>query len=88
MSQVFYDSAEVYNWHDGNKNNFKNNLRTIEAQIALKLKNNKPRPKFTASYKKACINLEKLKPFLPNSKAEVVNAAYDQLPLILKLPGS
>ena len=44
---VFYDSAEVYNWHDGNKNNLvKNNLRTIKAQIV---------PKLTGSYKKkAC----------------------------------
>ena len=40
--------AEVYNWHDGNKNN----LRTVEAQIVSKLKNNEPRPKFTGSYKK------------------------------------
>ena len=41
----FYDSAEVYRWHDGNKNN----LRTIEAQIVQKLKN-ETRPKFTSSY--------------------------------------
>ena len=34
--------------HDGNKNN----LRTTEAQIVLKLKNNEARPKFTG--KKAC----------------------------------
>ena len=34
----------------------KNSLRTIEAQIAQKLKNNEARPKFTGSYiKKACI---------------------------------
>ena len=34
----------------------KNNLRTIEAQIVQKLKNNEARPKFTGSYKKkACI---------------------------------
>ena len=39
------------NWHDGNKNS----LRTIEAQIVQKLKNNEPRPKFTGSYKKACM---------------------------------
>ena len=51
VPHVFYDSAEVYNWHDGNKNNFKNNLRTIEAQIVPKLNNNVPRPKFTGSYK-------------------------------------
>ena len=36
------------NWHDGNKNN----LRTIEAEIVQKLKNNETRPKFTGSYKK------------------------------------
>ena len=30
----------------------KNSLRTIEAQIAQKLKNNEDRPKFTGSYKK------------------------------------
>ena len=42
----------MYNWHDGNKNN----LRTIEAQIVQKLKNNEARPKFTGSYKeRACI---------------------------------
>ena len=35
-----------------------NSLRTIEAQIVQKLKNNEARPKFTGSYKKkkeACI---------------------------------
>ena len=32
-------------------NNNKNNLRKIEAQIVQKLKNNKPQPKFTGSYK-------------------------------------
>ena len=30
----------------------KNILRTIEAQIVQKLKNNEARPKFTGSYKK------------------------------------
>ena len=30
----------------------KNSLRTIEAQIAQKLKNNEARPKFIGSYKK------------------------------------
>ena len=40
-------SAKLYNWRDGNKNN----LRTIEAQIVQKLKN-EARPKFTGSYKK------------------------------------
>ena len=30
----------------------KNTLRTIEAQIVQKLKNNEARPKFTGSYKK------------------------------------
>ena len=29
----------------------KNSLRTIEAQIVQKLKNNEARPKFTGSYK-------------------------------------
>ena len=33
---------------DGNKNN----LRTVEAQIVQKLKNNEARPKFTGSYGK------------------------------------
>ena len=37
----------MYNWHDRNKNN----LRTIEAKIVQKLKN-EARPKFTCSYKK------------------------------------
>ena len=37
----------------------KNSLRTIEAQIVQKLKNNEARPKFTGSYKKkACISIE------------------------------
>ena len=36
----------MYNWHAGNKNN----LRTIEAQIVQKLKNDEARPKFTGSY--------------------------------------
>ena len=44
-----YDTAEAYNWHDGNKNN----LKTIEAQIVQKLKNNEARPKFAGSYKKS-----------------------------------
>ena len=36
----------------------KNSLRTIEAQIVQKLKNNEARPKFTGSYKKkACRKL-------------------------------
>ena len=30
----------------------KNSLRTVEAQIEQKLKNNEARPKFTGSYKK------------------------------------
>ena len=30
----------------------KNSLRTIEAQIVQKLKNNEARPKFTGTYKK------------------------------------
>ena len=36
-------------------NTFKNktNLRTIEAEIVQKLKNNEARPKFTGSYKKS-----------------------------------
>ena len=34
----------------------KNSLRTVEAQIVQKLKNNEARPKFTGSYKKkACM---------------------------------
>ena len=36
----------------------KNSLRTIEAQIVQKLKNNEARPKFTGSYiKKACTTI-------------------------------
>ena len=34
----------------------KNSLRTIEAQIVQKLKNNEARPKFTGSYKKKACN--------------------------------
>ena len=34
----------------------KNSLRTIEAQIVQKLKNNEARPKFTGSYKKEACN--------------------------------
>ena len=33
----------------------KNSLRTIEAQIEQKLKNNEARPKFTGSYKKKSV---------------------------------
>ena len=33
----------------------KNSLRTIEAQIVQKLKNNEARPKFTGSYKKKSV---------------------------------
>ena len=36
----------------GNKNNFKNNVRTIDAQILPKRKNIEPQPQFTGSYKK------------------------------------
>ena len=35
----------------------KNSLRTIEAQIAQKVKNNEARPKFTGSYKKKACRL-------------------------------
>ena len=35
----------------------KNSLRTIEAQIVQKLKNNEARPKFTGSYKKKSLYL-------------------------------
>ena len=35
---------------------FKNKLKTIEAQIVQKFKNNEPRPKLSGSYKKACIS--------------------------------
>ena len=39
----------------------KNSLRTIEAQIVQKLKNNEARSKFTGSYKKkACMSLQRL----------------------------
>ena len=38
----------------------KNSLRSIEAQIVQKLKNNEARPKFTGSYKKkACTHSPK-----------------------------
>ena len=47
VSHVFYDSAEVC-IHDGNKNN----LRTIEAQIVQKCKNNEPRPNLLILTKK------------------------------------
>ena len=33
----------------------KNSLRTVEAQIVQKLKNNEARPKFTGSYKKKSV---------------------------------
>ena len=39
----------------------KNSLRTIEAQIVQKLKNNEGRPKFTGSYKKKAYNFACLK---------------------------
>ena len=45
-------SKYIIAMHDGNKNNFKNNVRIIEVQIVQKLKYNEPRPKFTGSYKK------------------------------------
>ena len=41
--------------HDGNKNN----LRTTEAQIVPKLKNNEPQPIFTSSYKKVCNSIQR-----------------------------
>ena len=47
MPHVFYDSAEVQE----EQFSVKNNLRTIDAQIVPKPKNNEPRPKFTGSYK-------------------------------------
>ena len=46
----FYDIAEVYNWHDRNNNDFKNNLRTMRLKMRQNLKNNQPRPKFTGSF--------------------------------------
>ena len=45
---MFFDRAELKNRHDGSKYN----LRTIEIQLAQKIKNNEPWPKFTSSYKK------------------------------------
>ena len=33
----------------------KNSLRTFEAEISYKVKNNEARPKFTGSYKKKCV---------------------------------
>ena len=41
--------------NDGNKNN----LRTTEAQIVPKLKNNEPQPIFTSSYKKVCNSIQR-----------------------------
>ena len=38
----------------------KNSLRTIEAKIMQKLKNNEARPKFTGSYKKKSVYGKKL----------------------------
>ena len=35
----------------------KNSLRTIEARIVQKLKNNEARPKFTGSYKKKRVHV-------------------------------
>ena len=54
FSNTVYTSICGDAWHGGNKNN----LRTIEAQIVQKFKNNEARPKFTGSYfKKACNRL-------------------------------
>ena len=36
---------------------YKNSLRTIGAEISEKVKNNEAWPKFTGSYKKACIDV-------------------------------
>ena len=47
----------------------KNSLRTIEAQIVQKLKNNEARPKFNGSYKKRACSL------LPISTLQKENAA-------------
>ena len=47
----------------------KNSLRTIEAQIVQKRKNNEARPKFTCSYKKKACSL------LPISALQKENAA-------------
>ena len=46
-----------------------NSLRTIEAQIVQKLKNNEARPKFIGSYKKKACSL------LPISALQKENAA-------------
>ena len=59
----------MYNRHVGNKNN----LRTIEAQIVQKLKNNEVWPKFTGSYikKKHVLHLGNFitfESFLPDLK--------------------
>ena len=48
----------MYNWyHDGNKNN----LRTIDAQIVQKRKNDEARPKFTGSYRKNVDMINRMK---------------------------
>ena len=35
----------------------KNSLRTIEAEISLKIKNNEARPKFAGSYKEQLVDI-------------------------------
>ena len=46
----------------------KNNLRTIEAQIVQKLKNNEARPKFTGCYKKKSVYCRGLELFTSGHK--------------------
>ena len=47
---------EKHNTYDGNKNN----LRTIEAQIVQKLKNNELRTKSTGSYQEMSVYTESI----------------------------
>ena len=62
----------------------KNSLRTIEAEISQKLKNNGARPKLTGSYikKKACNQSRKLSTQLRVSahKFPIEKELYDNIP--------
>ena len=50
----------------------KNSLRTIEAQIAQKLKNNEAQPKFTGSYeKRACMTATEHEKVLRENEAKL-----------------
>ena len=57
----------------------KNSLRTIEAQIVQKRKNNEVRPKFTGSYflKKVCMSMKKW--VLPEITIRAIRARQPEL---------